>query len=155
MLRFVSASFEGENATHSAWSDIYRLVDLREQAGETKSVMRLSVSFAATQIPAGETFSCGVELCALETDLAEAPQPLALPWVRENSASTALRKIPLPGDGRWLDSSVEVRVSSRTRFVLVHLAVLRTKPYPPTGPVQFSGHYLDAVKLELLSQPAP
>ena len=42
-----------------------------------------------------EEYSCSVELCALETDPGTAPQPLALPWVRENSASTALRKIPL------------------------------------------------------------
>ena len=44
-------------------------------------------------------------------------------------------------------------MSPQTRYVLVHLAMRRRKPYPPTEPVQFSGHYLDDVKLELRTQP--
>lgn len=155
MLRFVSATFAGENARRSAWGDVYRLVDLRGQVGDAKSVVRLSASFDAGQFAAGEEYSCSVELCALELDLTGAPQPLTLPWVRENSAATGLRKIPMKGDGVWQESVVEVPVSPQTRYLLVHLAVLRTKPFPPAEPVLFSGHYLDDVKLELLSRPSP
>ena len=60
----------------------------------------------------------------------------------------------MKGDGVWQEASVEVPVSPQTRFVLVHLAVMRTKPFPPVEAVQFSGHYLDDVRLELRTQPA-
>jgi hypothetical protein len=153
MLRFVSATFAGENAKQSAWGDVYRLVDVRGRVAGAKSVLRLSANFAAVRFPAGEEYSCSVELCALDDDLTGAPQPLVLPWVRENSASVALRKVPMKGDGVWQEATAEVPVSSQTRFILVHLAVLRRKPYPPAEPVQFGGHYLDAVKLELLTRP--
>jgi len=153
MLRFVSATFPGENARQSAWGDVYRLVDLRGQVGAGKAVLRLSASFQAARFPVGEEYACGVELCALEHDLEDAPQPLALPWVRENCASAARRKLPLPGGGGWQEATVEVPVSPQTRFVLVHVAVLRAKPYPPAEPVQFGGHYLDDVKLELITKP--
>ncbi len=153
MLRFVSATFLGENAKQSAWGDIYRLVDLQGKVDDAKSVLSLSASFDAVKFPAGEEYLCSVELCALESDLTEAPLPLTLPWFRENSAATALRKFPMMGDGMWQEASVEVPVSPQTRFVLVHLAVMRTKPFPPSEPVQFGGHYLDDVQLELRTQP--
>ena len=153
MLRFVSATFSGEDAKRSAWGDVYRLVDLRGQVGNGKSVLRLSASFDAAQFPAGEEYSCFVELYALEDDPAGAPQPLTLPWVRENSASVAARKVPMKGDGVWQQAAVEVPVTAQTRFVLVHLAVLRAKPFPQVEPVQFSAHFLDDVKLELFTRP--
>ncbi len=152
MLRFVSAIYPGEDAKVSAWGDAYRLVDLRGQVSE-KSVLRLTASFDAVQFPAGEKYACFVELCALGDDPATAPQPLTLPWVRENSAAVAARRIPMVGDGVWQAAVVEVPVSSQTRFVLVHVAVQRQKPYPPVEPVQFGGHYLDDVKLELFTKP--
>ena len=154
MLRFVTATFAGENARRSAWCDVYRLVDLRGQVGEGRSAVRLSANFNAVQFPAGEEYSCSVELCAMEDVLTAAPQPLALPWVRENSASTALRKFLIKGDGVWQEASAEVPVSPQTQFVLVHLAVHRRKPFPPTEPVQFGGHYVDDVKVELLTYPS-
>lgn len=154
MLRFVSATYPGENARRSAWGDAFRLVDLQGQVGHAESAVRLAASFNAAKFPAGEEYLCSVELCALEMDLTDAPQPLTLAWVRENSASTALRKFPMKGDGLWQDAAVEVQVSPQTRYVLLHLAVMRTKPFPPVEPVQFGGHFLDDVKLELISQPS-
>lgn len=153
MLRFVSATFAGENAKKSAWGDVYRLVDLREQMSGGKATVRLTANFNGVHFPQGEEYSCDLELCALEDDPAEAPQPLALPWVRENSASVAGRKFPMKGDGVWQEAVVEVPVSPQTRFVLAHLAVLRRKPFPPVEPVRFGAHYVDDVKLELLTQP--
>jgi len=154
MLRFISATYAGENAKRSAWGDVYRLVDLRGQVADAKSALRLSASFVAAQFPVGEQYSCSVELCTLDRDMTDAPEPLGLPWMRENSAATALRKFPMKGDGAWQEATVEVPVSPQTHFVLVHLAVLRVKPYPPTEPVQFEAHYVDDVKLELFTKPS-
>jgi hypothetical protein len=155
MLRFTSATYEGENAKQSLWSDVYRLVDLRGQVGDAKSVLRLSASFNACPYPEDEEFAGSVELCTLDEDLADMPQPLTLPWARENGASVALRKVPLKGDGVWKKGVVEVSVSPQTRYVLVHLAVLRKKPYRPQEKVQFGGHYVDDVKLELITSSNP
>ncbi|MEZ0276222.1 MAG: hypothetical protein ACAH88_15040 [Roseimicrobium sp.] len=153
MLRFTSATYEGENVKQSMWSDVYRLVDLRGKVGEGKSTLRLSAAFNAVRYPEEEEYAGSVELCALEEDPSAVPQPLTLPWARENGSSVALRKVPLAGDGRWKQGVVEVPVSPQTRYVLVHLAVLRKKPYPPVEAVQFSGHYVDGVKLELITLP--
>lgn len=153
MLRFISATHTGENAKFSAWGDVYQLVDLRGRVSNEKSVARLSASFNASRFSAGEDHLCKLELCALDMEFADAPKPLSLPWIRENSASTALRKFPMKGDGVWQEAAVEVAVSPQTRFILVHLSVMRAKPFPPVEPVQFSGHYVDDVKLELRTQP--
>ncbi len=153
MLRFLSATFAGENAKQSIWGDVYRLVDLRGQIREGRALMRVTANFNGTHFPAGEEYSCDVELCALEEELANAPQPLALPWVRENSVAVGARKFSMKGDGLWQEAVAEVPVSPQTRCVLVHLAVLRRKPFPPAAPVTFNAHYLDEVKLELLSLP--
>lgn len=150
MLRFVSATFAGENARQSIWGDVYRLVSLKDQV-KGKALLRVTAGFDGTNFPTGEEYSCDVELCALEEDPANAPQPLTLPWVRENSASVAARKFPMKGDGIWQEAMAEVPVSPQTRYVLVHLAVLRRKPFPPAAPVTFNAHYLDDVKCEILS----
>jgi len=151
MLRFVSASYPGENASQSAWGDVYRLVDLRGLVSDPKSVLRLTANFAAGQFPVEEEYSCSVELIALETDPKDSPQPATLPWMHENSASDAKRKFPINGNGAWQRAMVEVAVTPQSRFALMHLAMQRRKPYPPTEPVRFPAHYVDGVKLELFS----
>ncbi|TDU64537.1 hypothetical protein EI77_03987 [Prosthecobacter fusiformis] len=153
MMRFINATFTGENAEHSVWGDVYRLVDVSGQVSSGKGVLRLAAVFNCVPFPEGEEYSGKLELCALEDDLKEAPQPLTLPWVHENSAAIGLRKISLKGDGSWQGGTVEVPVSPRTRFVLVHLAVHRQQPLLPGKTAHFSGHYLDDVKIDLHVQP--
>ncbi|WP_038170288.1 hypothetical protein [Verrucomicrobium sp. BvORR106] len=156
MLRFNSATHSGEDAKRSAWGDVYRLVDVRNLVKDTQSLLRLTASFNAPPYPENEEYLCSVELCTLETNPNEAPQPLTLPWVRENGSATALRKFPLKGNLTWKSTNVEVSITPQTQYVLVHLAVLRTKPYAPDGPVQFGTHYVDNVKLQVISQnPTP
>jgi hypothetical protein len=157
MLRFNSATHSGEDAKRSAWGDVYRLVDVRDLVlKDAQSVLRLTASFNASPYAENEEYLCSVELCSLETNPNEAPQPLTLPRVRENGSATALRKFPLKGDLTWKSTNVEVSITPQTQYVLVHLAVLRTKPYPPDGPVQFGTHYVDNVKLQVISQnPTP
>lgn len=152
MLRFLSSTFAGESANRSGWGNVYRLVDLSGQVPDGATSLRLTAQFLGADFPAGEEYVCFLELCALEDDPAEAPQPLTLPWVRENSASVAARKIPMTGHGVWQGGTVEMPVSAQTRFALVHLAIQRRKPFPSSEPVHFSGHYLDDVKLELRTQ---
>lgn len=153
MLRFVSATHSGESSPRSQWGDVYRLVDVRGLAGESRTMVRLSASFAEAPVGEGEQYACSVEAIALDLDRDSLPAPLLLPWVRENGSSSSWRTFPMVGHCQWQEVSVEVPISPKTQFVLLHLAVTRKSPAIKSGSVHFSGHYLDDVKLELVSGP--
>lgn len=147
MLRFGSATHAGENAVKSAWCDVYRLVDLRGVVAEEMASLRLVANFASTETDKNEEYVCFVELCAVDEDV----MPDNLPWYRENSAAVATRKFPLKGDGQWKAINVMMPIPPQARFALVHVAVMRAKPARSAEPVQFGSHYVDDVKLELIS----
>ena len=46
---------------------------------------------------------------------------------------------------------MEIPITPRTRYVLLHLAVIQEHPVHPAGAVQFPGIYMDDVKLELVT----
>lgn len=152
MLRFVSATHPGENALRSLWGDVYRLADVRRVARDGHDLARLSASFAESPVAAGEQYACSVEAIALEQDLSSLPVPLRQPWAKQNSSATSSRTVPMVGNCQWQDVSVEIPISPKTQFVLLHLAVVRQAPTIETGAVRFSGHYLDDVRLELVSR---
>ena len=152
MLRFLSATYPGENSPRSQWSDVYRLVDVRGLAGKSRTMARLSASFAEAPVAADEEYLCNVEAIALDHELSALPVPMRLALVLQNGSATSSRKLPLVGNRQWQNVSVEVPISPKTHFVLLHLAVWRKAPAIETGAVQFSGHYLDDVRLELVSR---
>ncbi|MGV3660561.1 MAG: hypothetical protein ACO1TE_10270 [Prosthecobacter sp.] len=154
MLRFTHATHVGENASKSSWGDVYRLVDLGSPAGENSDSLRLVANFASAPFPASEEYLCSVELCAVEEGAWPTPPPENLPWYRENASSVAARKMPLKGDGAWLPINVVMPLPPQARFVLVHVAVMRSKPATSAAPVQFRRHYVDDVKLEIVSPSA-
>lgn len=154
MLRFMHATHVGENASKSTWGDVYRLVDLGSPAGENPDSLRLVANFAATPFSADEEYVCAVELCAVQEGELPTPLPADLPWYRENSASVAARKMPLKGDGTWLPINIVMALPPQARYILVHVAVMRSKPARSAEPVQFTGHYVDDVKLEIVSPSA-
>lgn len=153
VLRFNSATHAGENAAKSAWCDVYRLVDLRGVAGEEAASLRLVANFVSTAAAKNEEHVCFVELCAVEGDVMPVMPPDSLPWYRENSAAVATRKFPLPGDGQWKAINVTMPMPPQAKFALVHVAVMRAKPARTVQPVKFGSHYVDDVKLELISPP--
>ncbi len=150
MLRFSRATHVGENAAKSTWGNVYRLVDLGTPAGENVDSLRLVANFTATPFPEDEEYVCFVELCAVEEGTMPTPLPDNLPWYRENSSAVATRKVPLKGDGSWKSINVVMPLPPQTRFALVHVAVMRAKPARSAEPVEFGGHYVDDVKLELI-----
>ena len=152
MLRFVSATYPGENSPRSLWSDVYRLVAVRGLAREGRTVARLSASFAEASAAAGEQYACSVGAIALDHEQSSLPAPLRLPWAQQNGSATGSRNLPLVDNRQWQNVSVEVPISPQTQFVLLHLAVIRRAPIIQAGTVHFSGHYLDDVKLELVSR---
>lgn len=152
MLRFLSASYAGDYSPRNQWSDVYRLVDVRGLARDDHERARLFASFAQTPVEAGEQYACSVEAIALEHNPGPPPLPLALPRTLERGSVAGAHTLPLTGDRAWREVSVEVPISPKTQFVLLHVAATRTSPAVETGPVRFSGHYMDDVKLELVSR---
>jgi hypothetical protein len=59
----------------------------------------------------------------------------------------------LSATGEWQEMSVEVPVTPRTQFVLVHLAVIQNAPMLETGAVRFPSQYMDDVRVELVTRP--
>jgi hypothetical protein len=153
MLRFLSGTYQGENSPRSQWGDVYRLVDIRGMAGVGHTVARLSASFSQGAGAGGNQFSCSVEALALDAHLSALPSPLNYVWLRQNSSASGARMRAMPAAGEWQEMSVEVPVTSRTQFVLVHLAVIQNAPLLETGAVRFPSQYMDDVKVELLTRP--
>jgi hypothetical protein len=151
MLRFVSATYPGENSPRSQWGDVYRLVDVRGMAGEGRTMARLSASFAQSSAVAEERFVCRAEALALDKELSALPAPLDLAWLQQNNSATGSRRAVLMGTGQWQDVSVEVPITRETRYVMLHLAMVQEQPIIESGSVQFPAHLMDDVKLEIVS----
>jgi hypothetical protein len=153
MLRFLSGTYQGENSPRSMWGDVYRLVDVRGMAGAGQAVARLSASFSQGAGGAANQFSCSVEALALDEHLSALPSPLNYVWLRQNSSASGARMRALSATGEWQEMSVEVPVTPRTQFVLVHLAVIQNAPMLETGAVRFPSQYMDDVRVELVTRP--
>jgi hypothetical protein len=153
MLRFLSGTYQGENAPRSQWGDVYRFVDVRGMAGAGHTVARLSASFSQGLGAVANQFSCSVEALALDEEISALPSPLNYAWLRQNSSASGARMRALSTTGEWQDMSVEVPVTPRTRFILLHLAVIQNAPLLQAGAVRFPGQYMDDVRVELLTRP--
>ena len=155
MLRFERSTHEGENSPRSAWSDVYRLIDARPfilMAEGRPVTARLAADFAmsAEACGADEQYSASVHLYAFDRDISDAPQPLPLEWVRENSVASSMKRVPLEcGKQGWRRVTVDASLPPEAKFVLLHVAAVRDLPKPTSEPAVFKGHFVDDVSLEL------
>jgi hypothetical protein len=153
MLRFLSATYPGENSPRSLWGDVYRIVDVQGLVAPGRAVARISASFAQDKPSGDARFSCSVEAIAMDQDLATLPETPTLAWLQQNNSAAGSRKLALSTSGEWREVSAEVPITAQTRFVVLHLAVIQTTPVIHTGVVQFPGQYVDDVKVEILARP--
>ncbi len=151
MLRFVSATYPGENSPRSQWGDVYRLVDVRGLAGERRALARLSASFSQGAFTGEERFVFRLGAYALDQELSTLPAPLNLAWLQQNNSATGSRRAVLTSTLQWQDVSVEVPITRDTRYVMLHLAMVQEQPVLESGSVQFRAHFMDDVKLEIVS----
>lgn len=155
MLRFDRATHVGENSPRSAWSDVYRLVDARPfilMAEGRPVTARLAADFALSADACGpdEQYSASVHLYAFDRDISDAPQPLPLEWVRENSVASGMKRVPLEcGRRGWRRVTVDASLPPEAKFVLLHVSAVRDFPKPTSEPAIFKGHFIDDVSLEL------
>ncbi|MGB8165917.1 MAG: hypothetical protein WCF18_00395 [Chthoniobacteraceae bacterium] len=153
MLRFLSATYPGENSPRSQWGDVYRIVDVRGLAGAGSTVARASASFARGAATGEERFACRVEAYALDQDLGTLPPALSHTWLQQNNSATGSRRAVLTSTGRWQEVSVELQITRETRFVVLHLAMVQEEPTLKSGGVQFPSQFMDDVKVELITRP--
>ncbi len=153
MLRFLSATYPGENSPRSQWGDVYRIVDVRGLAGAGSTVARASASFARGAATGEERFACRVEAYALDQDLSTLPPLLSHTWLQQNNSATGSRRAVLTSTGRWQEVSVELPITRETRFVVLHLAMVQEEPTLKSGVVQFPSQFMDDVKVELITRP--
>jgi len=151
MLQFLSATYAGENAQRSQWGDVYRLVDLRGLVGSKRTNARISASFAQSPVPEGTTFTCSVQGLALEVDPNDLPPNITLNWLRQHNSASGSRMIPLIGNRAWQDLSIEIPVTQKTQFVLLHLAVTQRAPILESGTPTFTHQFMDDVSVDLVT----
>lgn len=150
MLRFLSGTYQGENSPRSQWGDVYHIVDVRGLAGAGRTVARVSTNFAQAEVTGEKRFACSVGAFALDQDLSTLPSPLNQMWLQQNNNASGSRRAVLTEPGRWQEVSVELAITSQTRFLVLHLAVDQERPTLTSGTVHFSGHFMDDVKVELI-----
>lgn len=161
MLKFERSTYAGEGAVkNSAWSDVYKLVDVEPFFAFTAggaATARLSATFltAVSSPTSGESYSASLRICALDRDVfTEAGGPLTLVTILDKCIALGARKVPLESSaGGSQPVSVDVTIPPSTRYLLVHVAVVRDAPRPALEPVQFPGHFLDDVRLDLITRP--
>ena len=145
MLRFVSATYPGENSPHSVWGDVYRLVDVRGMVDNDSAVARLTAHFAQAAPSSSEVYRCSVAVIALD----EMPSAHTLTEIRSAGAASSTRTMALPADSQWHTLDTDVAVSRQTQFLFVHLAVFLKSPQVAEGVLEFRAHFLDDVKIDL------
>ena len=152
MLRFLSASYPGENSLRSSWSDVYRLVDVRDIGDPIteRTAIRLSANFNAAPFPPSEKYQFSVALYALENAPNGAEAHLTLPAIRETNLATGSRIVPITTPGTWQEITQELIIPPETRFVLIHVAMVQSLPKRTSGTAQFAGHYVDDLRLDLI-----
>ena len=151
MLRFLSGTYAGENSPRSQWGDVYRLIDLRGVMGLVRGSVRVSASFLGLEGSAGERFACSVEAFVLDGEVPGDVGSLDLLWLRQNSSASGSRRHLLGGGAQWQEVSVEVPVTDRASRLMLHLSVIQEYPVIRSGAVRFPGHYMDDVRVELVS----
>ena len=151
MLRFLSGTYDGENVQRSQWGDVYRIVDLRGMVGPKRTNARISASFAQSPVPDGTKFTCSVEGFALEVDQNALPPHPTPGWLRQHNSASGSRMIPLIGNRSWQDLSIEIPVTQKTQFLLLHLAITQRAPILETGTATFTHQFMDDVSVDLLT----
>jgi hypothetical protein len=158
MLRFLRSNFEGEVSELSYVGNMYQVVDLRPWKdafanGQTR--VELTAWFNAVPGEANSKFRFGAQLFALEESAAELSTPSSSGWLtRNNVAFSGHRNVWADDDpATWQRVTTELRLPPQTQFLVVHVEVARSQL--SREPIEFAGHYVDAMELVLHTERKP
>ncbi|MDR3404906.1 MAG: hypothetical protein P4L99_20545 [Chthoniobacter sp.] len=135
--------------------DLMQLVDLRpfkEDFASGNAILEVSASCAMASEETEEKFRFSVQVYAYSgtpDELEGNPHE-----VIQSALASGLRGVRLAGGRKWQKVTTRLLLPAEADFVMVKLLVSRLVPRQ-SGPVEFTGHYIDDVKLVLTTQAAP
>ena len=180
MLRFLRADYQGKAPQLSYSGDIYRVIDVREQATnfvDGKSLMSVEANFRTVPVQEAKRFQCGIEIHALDVLPDETQRRTWNSLLRhprgadaepghnatssgEGSLASASRQFMLDSaGGSWQKFRSELRVPPGTQYLLIAFHVIDLKAAKERSEnyvVEFPGQYMDNVEVSLIrSVPIP
>lgn len=160
MLRFLRADYVGKEHPTGYICDVYRVIDLRGHTFELSHGDTLAaVKAAFGSVPFDETqrFYSKLSMCALAKLPADEEAWRVLIWhlgtLTEGSLASANRRQELSSDITWQQLSLEMRLPSEARYLLIGLhvadyhAARKHGSSPPA--VEFEGQFADDVRVTL------
>ena len=160
MLRFLRSDFEGEVSQWSYRGNVFQVVDLRpwnDLFREGRARVELTAGFNAVPSQADEEFRFGAQLFALEKPPEEIGASFSSTWLyQQQVAASGQRSVRADDDpATWQLVDTELKIPPQTQFLVVHVEVARIRPARSAQPVEFAGHYVDAVELVLHTERNP
>ncbi|MCY2994872.1 MAG: hypothetical protein NTY19_44475 [Planctomycetota bacterium] len=160
MLRFLRSNFEGEVSELSYVGNMYQVIDLRpwkDAFAEGQTRVELTAWFNAVPGEANFKFRFGAQLFALEESPEELSTPSSSGWLTRNNVAFSAHRNVLADDDpvTWQRVTTELRLPPQTQFLVMHVEVARMPPSRKPQPVEFAGHYVDAVELVLHTERKP
>ena len=128
-----------------------QVIDLRPYRADISSgIAQLDLGAWFASIPAADTelFQFVLKAATFRGDPSTAPTV----WedAQHNSLTLVQRQIDATGNpAQWQRIEVPIPLSEATDFLVINCAVMRRKPKQTTGSVEFPGHYLDDLTLQL------
>ena len=160
MLRFLRSDFEGEVSQWSYRGNVFQVVDLRpwnDLFRDGRARVELTAGFNAVPSQADEEFRFGAQLFALEKPPEEIGASFSSTWLyQQQVAASGQRSVWADDDpATWQVVDTELKIPPQTQFLVVHVEVARIRPARSAQPVEFAGHYVDAVELVLHTERNP
>jgi hypothetical protein len=160
MLRFLRADYVGKDPPTGHMGDVYRVIDLQGHTSELShgdTLAAVKAAFGSVPFAASHRFHAKLSMCALAKLPADeaawrvligAPAHLA-----EGSLASASRRQELSSDITWQQLSLEMRLPSEARYLLIGLHVVdvqATRDHGGSPPaVEFEGQFADDVRVTL------
>ena len=155
MLRVIGSAGKNANGRATLSGEFIQLVDMRpfkEQFADGCADLKCSAWFNAVADTAGQDYTATFELYALCGDPSAVPADETRSWLaRENIVRTMKRIVFDDDPAKWQASGVRVELPPETDFVAVTFRLAPAPPLLKTVPAAFPGHYVDFVRLALVS----
>ncbi len=164
MFRFRRADYKGKENPVGYVGDIYRVIDLHEQAAVIAvedSIVMVEAAFGSVQFEESGRFVGSISLNAFDAVPQDGDEWRALIGtprrMEEFALASARRRDALSSQGSWHPIRLEMRLPRGARFLLIglHLGDQRApREYGSTPPaVQFDGQFADDVRVTLRTEP--
>lgn len=159
MLRFLRSDFTGKPNPGGYISEIYHLIDLREQRTELAAddaVVQISAQFNAAPFPDNQSYLCAVSVYALDGDTATNGMTRQSGALHDQSLATSRRSNQLldRNPATWQRVATELRLPPSTDFLLLRIAMAHGVPTRTSDDrTTFPAHFVDDLRVTFARRP--